>query len=311
MSITGIDRITYGVADLAEGRRFFVDWGLHPVSERADGVDLETQDGATVALRLLDDPALPAPFEDGSTLREVTWGVEAGDSLDDIAARLSTFGGAMQDDDGVLRAVDPNGMGVAFRNTRRRAVDARGARVNTVDQPAARVNERSPVYDRAWPVKIGHVVFFTPNLEETESFYVDGLGFHVSDRYPGRGVFLRCNAEGGHHDLFLLKVSDTKRGLNHVAFTVRDLHEVFGGGLHISRCGWTTQVGPGRHPISSAYFWYVSNPCGGLAEYYADEDYLTGDWRPREDWDPTPENYAEWAITGGLDARTRRQLLPE
>ena len=42
--------------------------------------------------------------------------------------------------------------------------------------------------------------------------------------------------------------------LNHVAYTVRDIHEVLGGGLHISRQGWKTQLGPGRHPISSAYF---------------------------------------------------------
>ena len=44
----------------------------------------------------------------------------------------------------------------------------------------------------------------------------------------------------------LLNRPSPKRGLNHVAFTVRDIHEVFGGGLHFSRCGWETQLGPGR-----------------------------------------------------------------
>ncbi len=310
MNITGIDMITYGVADLDEGRRFFADWGLRELSHGTDHADFETLDGSVVSLRLLDDPNLPEPFEEGSTLREVTWGVGDDATLDKLGESLARFGAGV-DESGVLRATDPNGMGLAFRVSRRRAVAVEGARVNTFDNPAARINRRSPVYERAAPVKIGHVVFFTPHLEDTEAFYVDGLGFRVSDRYPGRGVFLRCREEGGHHDLFLLRVSDTKRGLNHVAFTVRDLHEVFGGGLHISRRGWTTQVGPGRHPISSAYFWYVMNPCGGLAEYYADEDWLTGEWQPREDWEPTPENYAEWAITGGLDGRTRRQYLPE
>ena len=49
------------------------------------------------------------------------------------------------------------------------------------------------------------------------------LGFRLSDRYPGRGHFLRCSARGGHHDLFLLQTPEAKRGLNHVAFTVRDI----------------------------------------------------------------------------------------
>src|SRR6202044_2700414 len=99
---------------------------------------------------------------------------------------------------------------------------------------------------------------------------------------------------------------DGRRGLNHVAFTVRDIHEVFGGGLHISRCGWTTQLGPGRHPVSSAYFWYFQNPAGGLIEYYADEDVLTPEWQPR-DFEPGPTVFAEWAVDGGLDGNTRRQ----
>ena len=139
-----------------------------------------------------------------------------------------------------------------------------------------------------------------------ERFYVQRLGFLVSDRYPDRGLFLRWAPEGGHHDLFVLQTPASKPGVNHVAFAVRDLYEVFGGGLHISRCGWTTEIGPGRHPISSAFFWYVKCPAGGLAEYYADEDYVTPAWQPRE-LTPSPENFAEWAITGGIDGTTRRQ----
>ena len=63
---------------------------------------------------------------------------------------------------------------------------------------------------------------------------------------------------------------------------MRDIHEVFGGGMRIDRCGWETQLGPGRHPVSSAYFWYFQNPAGALIEYYADEDVLTPEWQPRE-----------------------------
>jgi catechol-2,3-dioxygenase len=151
------------------------------------------------------------------------------------------------------------------------------------------------------------VVFFVKDVAAVEKFYCDLFGFVPSDRYPGRGAFLRCAPEGGHHDLFLLQLPNGKAGLNHVAFAVRDIHEVFGGGLNMSRLGWSTQLGPGRHPISSAYFWYFQCPAGGLIEYYADEDYLDHEWEARE-FEPGPTMFAEWAIEGGLDGNTRRQI---
>jgi catechol 2,3-dioxygenase-like lactoylglutathione lyase family enzyme len=294
MSILGIDRITYGVADPARCRKFFLDWGLKLVRESGNALDFETLNGCEVQVRGIDDPALPPAIEPGSTLREVVWGVESEADLAQIRARV-----------GDLRTTDPNGLALAFRVTRKRAVDVKGVPINAWGQAGRGVNRRSTFYERAEPIEVGHVVFFTDRLAEAERFYLDKLGFCVSDRYPGRGLFLRCAPEGGHHDLFLLQPPVAKRGLNHVAFAVRDVHEVFGGGLHISRCGWETELGPGRHPISSAYFWYVKNPAGGLIEYYTDEDQLDGAWEPRE-FQQAPDVFAEWAVIGGIDGRSRR-----
>ena len=163
---------------------------------------------------------------------------------------------------------------------------------------------------RATPVEIGHVVLFVKDLEASSRFYRERLGFWLSDQYPGRGHFLRCSGHGGHHNLFLLQTPEGRAGLNHVAFTVRDLHEVIGGGLNMSRRGWETELGPGRHPISSAMFWYFQSPAGALVEYYTDEDELTPAWQPR-DFTPGPTVFAEWAIKGGIDGQTRRQKHAE
>lgn len=78
----------------------------------------------------------------------------------------------------------------------------------------------------------------------------------------------------------------------------------------MSRCGWDTELGPGKHPISSAIFWYFVSPAGALVEYYADEDELTEEWQPRE-FTPGPTVFAEWAIKGGIDGHTRRQVNEE
>jgi len=201
--------------------------------------------------------------------------------------------------------VDPNGLSHAFRKTQRRAVVADPQDVNGPGN-IRRVDERAPIYTQARPISIGHVVLFVDDLAAMLDFFVRRLGFAISDTYPGHAAFLRSRTPGSHHDAFILS-RPGRAGLNHVAFTVSNIHEVFGGGLAMSRKGWETDIGPGRHPISSAYFWYFKGPFGGSLEYYADDDWCTAAWRPRE-FERKPELFAEWAIAGGIDGNTRRQL---
>ena len=302
MSVLGIDGVTYGVEDLALTRKFFLDWGLELVRETADALDFVCLNGCAVRVRHAGDPSLPPAIEAGSTMREVVWGVESAADLDRLRGALAGAPGYSTD---AIAARDPNGLAIRFQVSTKRELELRGAPVNRWGH-AERIDTQSAFYARALPIEIGHVVFFTDRLAEMERFYVDRVGFAVSDRYPERGLFLRTSPRGGHHDLFLLSPPNAQPGLNHVAFAVRDIHEVFGGGLHISRCGWETQLGPGRHPISSAYFWYVKSPAGALTEYYTDEDQLTERWVPRE-FEPGPTVFAEWAIDGGIDGHTRRQ----
>src|SRR2546427_8123293 len=80
--------------------------------------------------------------------------------------------------------------------------------------------------------KIGHVVLNVSDLEAATRFYTGLLGLQVSDRYnesmvPGGMVFLRCNTD--HHGVAL--VGGAPRSghstLNHFAFEVGTLDEVF------------------------------------------------------------------------------------
>lgn len=308
MSVLGIDEITYGADDLPTCRRFFLDWGLVLVTEEADQLVFETLNGCRVIVAASTRAGLPPAMESGPTLREVVWGVQSEADLAQYAESIRWQPGFTVGA-GRIGCTDPNGLSVRLQVTRKRAIDVQSADYNTWNRKD-RVNRASPAYERATPIEVGHVVFFVKDVAACERFYVQHFGFAASDRYPGRGAFLRCAPDGGHHDIFLLQRPAGDSALNHVAFTVRDIHEVFGGGMHISRCGWETQLGPGRHPISSAYFWYFRNPAGALVEYYADEDQLTADWEPRE-FEPGPTVFAEWAIEGGIDGNTRRQKSAE
>lgn len=304
MSVLGIDEITYGADDLPTCRRFFLDWGLTLVSESESQLVFTCLNGCRVIVAASTCTDLPPAMEEGPTLRQVVWGVEREADLVLYANNIRHQPGFSQTA-GRIGCTDPNGLSVQLQVTRKHAVDVAGAAFNSWGS-AQRINQASPVYARATPIEVGHVVFFVKDVVACERFYTESFGFAPSDHYPGRGAFLRCAPIGGHHDIFLLQRPSADAALNHVAFTVRDIHEVFGGGMHISRCGWDTQLGPGRHPVSSAYFWYFKNPAGALIEYYADEDQLTAEWQPR-DFEPGPTVFAEWAIDGGIDGFTRRQ----
>lgn len=286
MALTGIDAVVFGVQDMAEAARFLADWGTTPVSEAPDRLVHETRDGSQVIVRPHDAPDLPPAMEPGNTLREIVWGVAEGAA---VPAPM----------------VDPNGLASSFRVSQRRPVVVEATPANGPGAPR-RIDRRSPVHTQARPIGLGHAVLFAGDFAAMRSFYIETLGMIVSDEYPNHGVFLRCQPRGGHHNLFILN-RPGKPGMNHVAFTLADVHEVIGGGIAMAKKGWKTEIGPGRHPISSAYFWYFHNPLGAPLEYYADEDYCTEAWQPQQ-FQRAPELFAEWAIAGGIDGTTRRQV---
>ncbi|MGC1780002.1 MAG: VOC family protein [Xanthobacteraceae bacterium] len=304
MSLQGIDAVVFGVADMAEAKRFLDDWGVAPVSATNDELIYRTQDGAEVVVRSKDAADLPPAIEPGNTVREVIWGAANQAELERTLSTLRGKGDFRTGADGLARVTDPNCMSLAFRVSQRKPVAVAPTPTNApgVHQ---RVNQRSPILNQAHPINIGHIVVFANDFAAMRAFYTERLGFAISDEYPGHGVFTRCQKIGEHHNLFILN-RPGKPGINHVAFTVRDIHEVIGGGIAMSKKGWKTEIGPGRHPISSAYFWYFENPLAAPLEYYADEDYCTEDWQPGT-FERKPELFAEWAIAGGIDGATRRQ----
>jgi catechol 2,3-dioxygenase-like lactoylglutathione lyase family enzyme len=305
MALMGIDAVVFGVADMKEATRFLDDWGVSRVFVGTDKLVYGTRDGAEVIVRSHDAPDLPSPIEAGNTVREVIWGAANEAELKMTVDALRGLPSFRVGDDGLPRVLDPNGMSLAFRVSRRTPMVVKPTAPNAPGSHH-RVNQRSPVHERAHPINIGHVVLFANDFAAMRSFYTEKLGFAISDEYPGHGVFMRCQKVGDHHNLFVLN-RPGKPGINHVAFTVSDIHEVIGGGIAMSKKGWKTEIGPGRHPISSAYFWYFENPLAAPLEYYADEDFCTEDWKPGTH-ERKPELFAEWAIVGGIDGKTRRQM---
>jgi catechol-2,3-dioxygenase len=242
---------------------------------------------------------LPRGIGRGSTVREITWGVTSKRDLTAIANELSRDRDVVEDRDGTIHATDDAGLGIAFRRTKRQPHKALRAPLNAPGT-VERIDQRATFYPRATPQSIGHTVWLVRDPGKLEAFYVDRLGFHVTDRFTDNvGVFMRCQAAGGHHNHVVFKAPDGRQRLDHVAFLVRDINEVIAGGLSFTAKGWKTAVGPGRHGLSSAYFWYFDNPCGGMAEYFTDEDHLTEAWTPGT-LTRSRQTFAEWFLPNGL-----------
>lgn len=299
MAITGLESVVFTAPNMTKAKEFFTDWGLKRTKNGKTGTEFQTAVGSRIVLKPKGTKNLPPAPAKGSNFREMVWGVSSKADLKKYGKALSEIGEVTVDKDGTVHGFDPNGVGVAFRLWKPKNPKgmARG-KINSVDN-RERVDEVAVSYDQASPIRMGHIVFMVPDMPTAETFWRDRLGFVESDRYhSGTAVFLRHSMRGDHHNIFFIQGPPGKEvDLHHIAFEVRDVHEVFGGGNAFASKGHDIEIGPGRHPISSAYFWYFKNPLGGAVEYFADCDYLTENWKPTA----YKENrFSEWHLVDGL-----------
>jgi catechol 2,3-dioxygenase-like lactoylglutathione lyase family enzyme len=306
--ICGIERARFAVTELEDACNFATQWGLAPVATDAPATFLfSALDGSEVEI-VRADPGDPArhPLGNTSGLSEITWGVTDVAALRELAAELGRDRPVEWDADGTLHSVDDLGIRLAFRPTRRNTVPSEPTRYNSPTH-TDRLNQRAVRYQAARPHEISHIAIGVDDAGAAARFYVERLGFIVSDRYANRGLFLRCAPVGNHHHLFLMNGRTPGTRLNHLAFKVKDVHEVIGGGQYIDSQGWKTFAGPGRHSVSSACFWYFLTPLGCAWEYAADEDVVTETWEPN-DFAATADIFSEW--TFGLEKSDGRLRGP-
>ncbi len=300
MSVTGIEKLEFGVEDLTHCAKFMRDFGL---TGDASGQRFTTLSGARVELNPIDSPDLPPAFEAGNTLRRMTWAVADRSDLDALRPKLAQQPGFREVGD-ALECLDPNGMTLRVQVSQQTDVELNVEPINQWGD-ARRID--TPARFTSAPSRSTWVTWCSSWRSWRRWRNFTARCSASRSRTATSTAPCSCAAaRGGHHNLFLLQLPHRKRGLNHVAFTVRDIHEVIGGGIAMNKNEWSTFIGPGRHPVSSAYFWYVNSPTGGAFEYYTNDDYLTENWQPRE-LEHSLVSFTEWAVEGGIDHDTRRQ----
>jgi catechol 2,3-dioxygenase len=132
----------------------------------------------------------------------------------------------------------------------------------------------------ARPRRLGHVLFFTADVDRQLDFYTRVLGMKLSDRCQSIIAFLRCTTD--HHNVAFL--TSKGPGFHHASFEVGSVDEIAMGALAMQQSGFEPGWGLGRHVIGSNFFFYIRDPWGSFAEYFHDLDYIPEQcaWEPRD-----------------------------
>lgn len=144
------------------------------------------------------------------------------------------------------------------------------------------------------PLRLGHVLLFTPDVMRSIDFFTNALGMGLADRAQDIVAFMCARRDSDHHVVAFAKSSDI--GFHHASFQVATPDDVGRGGRGLIDKGNGGNWGFGRHTIGSNFFHYVQDPWGSWFEYYCDIDYISdySQWQPTnygledslENWGP-------------------------
>lgn len=261
-NVIRIAHAVFVVRSLEASRAFYVDLlGMNIVHEQA----------GALYLRGVEDREWTLKLEQGNAprLRHLAYRVAGEADLDALLALAERDGLPFRweeerDRPQLLRLQDPFGIPVAFYH-------------QSAKHPWLLQDyhlHRGPGLQR-----VDHVNVMVPEVERTMRWYLDELGFRLSEytvdeqeRYWAAWIQRR----GGVHDLALTNGPGPR--LHHWAYWMPDITsiirtcDILAGAREPERI----ERGPGRHGVSNAFFLYIRDPDGHRIELYT-SDYLTVD----------------------------------
>lgn len=118
---------------------------------------------------------------------------------------------------------------------------------------------------------LGHIVLAVPDIDAANRFYMEGLGFRLSDYInmgpPGRAIkltFLHCNPR--HHTLAMVPAPLPKR-LHHIMLQVESMDDVGLGLDRAKKAGISISSALGKHTNDQMTSFYMKTPSGFDIEY--------------------------------------------
>ena len=266
MPLHRLRSVTIGVPCVDAARSFYAEFGL---TETQAGV-FETCDGGE-QLRIEHAPQ--------RRLLALSVGADDADDLGRIEAALGRLGVPAARSERRLDAADPATLvRVRIEIDPRRAQKPPEPLATNAPGRTLRADARSPAAVSAPPPRprrLSHVVVGSADAPASRRFFVEGIGFRVSDEVPAIGAsFLRCSTD--HHNLLVQPAPVPF--VHHTAWEMDDVDAVGRAAAAMVAADPSRHVwGLGRHGIGSNYFWYLRDPAGNFCEYTSDLDVVADD----------------------------------
>ncbi len=295
MSVTSLQHVALAVPDPEAGKSFYTDFRLE-AQVRGNQIAMRCPGGDRDQVILIEGAK--------RKLHHICLGTAA-DQLAGIQEKAEKSGARLVDAPGETPGegiwfADPDGILINIR-VADAATPAGGPNPSSAEAPLKinspghfeRLGVRAaPERGRACkPLRLGHMLQFTPNFAGKLDFYTDVLGFRLADKVGAGAAWLYCDGGSDHHVMAFAATGAT--GLHHLSFEFANIDEVGQGAKQLIEKGHRNGWGFGRHVIGSNYFHYVRDPWNSLVEFYCDMDYIPAgaDWEVR-DWPEEDMLYA-------------------
>jgi catechol 2,3-dioxygenase-like lactoylglutathione lyase family enzyme len=277
--VTEIRYVGYAVTDLAAERAFYVDnWKLKEVREQ-DGMVYLAAEGhdELFVVRLRPDAV--------QRIDVIALAAETNADVDALFARVRDYGCTIVWEPKELAQL---GGGYGFR------FFSKDGLPYEISAGVARGTARALAPREAIPERISHIVMHSPRHHEELAFFIDVLGFKLSDWLGDFMCFLRCNE--AHHRIAFLPGPPC---LNHVAYDMANVDEMMRGVARLKRQHIDIRWGPGRHTAGNNTFSYFTTPGGFAVEYTAELEKVDFESHVAQVIAPAPEIMDQWGIGVG------------
>lgn len=146
------------------------------------------------------------------------------------------------------------------------------------------------------PARLQHVVFASTDAARLLAFYIDVVGFTLSDRVVDgagdlRTAFVRCSHE--HHSLAVFQ-TDCSR-LDHHCLETGDWGLIRDWADHLAAEHIPLKWGPGRHGPGNNLFMFFHDPDGNWVELSAELEIVAAD-RPVGEWPHEERTLNSWGM---------------
>lgn len=219
-------------------------------------------------------------------LRHYGFEVRDADGVQSIAKRLSAAGHTVRELDPInldaavgepagIAVTDPHGTEVHFHTT-----------ILRHGETAADTGRR--------PIKYQHITLGTDDVEAMAHFFVDVVGFRISDQLDdGRFAWLRSDRD--HHTLAVVNVG-VGGDIDHYSFDLSEWEDFKAWCDRLTDENVDVTWGPGRHGPGNNLFVFFDDPAGNHIELSAEMEKFHDDrvtYVPRR-WQPIPNTVNLW-----------------